>query len=340
MLLLVAREPRSRFEDGLEGKPTRTRIVHSNVSGLGRPQFLDEVDFGAFGKLAETPLMEPRVDRAGAIVSWLALNPRRRSESREASQQRCAAAMTTCFKTWRTLSLFDKSLRLPHGDVVMHVVEEPTTIPGNPPAAVMERWIGSINRHPQARGFYMEPVFEKPEDAGARALTPDELSKTIALQWESIWANVNRYGWAIRFHAEAQGRCSAMLQRINAWIDERERRKRQALTKEIQRGETRRARALRQERIVPRDEVSQLLSRLGARSQFSEDEALTSLSRREFTTALMLGMVAIPMGRYWRYDPVLTIQLPGESIHRLVGHWDSWKVPIDGKLQLATFIHV
>ncbi len=339
MLLLVAKEPRSPSISPEASGRRRTRIVRRANCGIGMPQFLDEVEFGAFGKMSDEILFEPKSDCAGAIVHWLAMNAR--DESREALERRCSAEMPSWFKPWRSINLFDHSLRLPRGRVVMHVVQEPVNVPGNPPAAVMERWVQSINRHPEAVGYYMEPVFERPEDAGARPLTPDQLAVTISAQWDSIWQSVRKFGWALRLHAGVQARAAAFIQAVNDWIDERERIRQRALREEIARGVTQRAKAIQEARRQRREEELQLLNaRLGGRSMMSEDEALSTLSRRQFNTALMLGLVDLPVGRHWRYDPVLTIQLPVESVNRLVGHWDSWNIERDGKKQLATFIHI
>lgn len=353
----------------------RTRIIVPSPVRGNVPEFLDEVPFGALGRLNKGVVKQPRPDHTNDVVRWLALQPRTRD--RRALIEQCVAENAGWFKSWDSVKLADSTLRLPRDEVMMYVVEDPVCVPGDPPPSVIERWELANSLYPQSMGFWMEPFFDFPLKEDAKALTVSELRGSVDEQWDVLFGKVKRWGWAFRLeHAleewlkrrrELQERRLRSEIYINMLLQREQRqlvefaagqiasgavKRRRAMMLEAHRVELMGAEAWVEQRLkfAPPDirrqveEIERDIAKLGdhvrAKGRMTQGQAQSRLTRREFTVAVMLGLVVFPTGRFERRDPILAIQIPGETSLRLVGHWDRWTANVNGSPELCTFVHV
>jgi hypothetical protein len=78
-MLLLERSARTSLSVRNTDRPVRRRtriIVPSPVRG-NVPEYLDEVPFGAFGRLCEGAVQQPKPDHTTDVVRWLAMQSRR-----------------------------------------------------------------------------------------------------------------------------------------------------------------------------------------------------------------------------------------------------------------------
>lgn len=354
----------------------RTRIVAPSAVPGVIPEFLDEVPFNALGRLNEAVVQQPKPEYSTEIIRWLSLQPH--GMERNPLIAECAAKNPEWFKSWDTLTMFDSSLRLPRDEVAVFVVKDPVSIPDDPPRSVRERWDMANLKCPEAPGFYLEPFFDRPTAADAKAVTATDLQNAVDVQWNRLLAKTRHWAWIFRFER-------AVLE----WSERRERRRElklqselylEMLTQKEAVAQSRRPAAQQEVVRVPLDDrlaarrrerrreesdafverqlasmpievrrqvqdIETDLQELGAvvraRGPMRQEEARQTLSRREFNVAVFLGLVSFPgQERFRRYDPLLAIQLPGERGLRLVAHWDRWMANRNGQVQLCTFVHV
>jgi hypothetical protein len=356
----------------------RTRIIVPSPVRGNVPEFLDEVPFGALGRLRKGAVHQPRPDHTTDVGRWLALQSPRVQRSTQILN--CVDEHPGWFKAWSSVKLADSSLRLPKDEVMMYVVEEPTFVPGDPPRSVLERWELAIQMYPQAIGYWMEPFFDFPLDANAKALTLAQLSSSVDEQWDSLFAKARHWGWMFRLeHAVEQWAIRRRERRerrlrselyVEMLLQREQRQLFEFAADRVASGSVGRRRAARnaaleahridlmgaeawiEERLQTADplirrqieemesDIAELGDGVRAKGRMTQDQAQTRLSRREFSVAVMLGLVVFPTGRFERRDPILGIQIPGENVLRLVGHWDRWMATVNGKPELCTFVHV
>ena len=347
MVLLM--EPRSRVRKSSD-KRRRIRVVPSRHSPEGGEKsfLLDEVPFGAFGKLNEAAVHEPKPGATDEIVRWLAAQEE--SASFESLQRKIVTERPAWFTTRASLRLFERSLRLPVGEIVVNIVKDPLVLQDDPPASVLERWDKANFEYPNATSFYIEPIFDRPIDENGVALPLTELQKKVDGQWVAIRRRLWWWGASIRRHeARMRAKEERFMRRLERDALELEMK---AFASGDRFSATTRMRSTLDERIAAfrskqsgggiasPTEVKNVRALLGERPRLSNVQARKMLSRREFGIAASLGLVGFPDIEYLRIDPIAAILIPGETSLRLVGHWDRWEVKINGQLELRTFVHV
>lgn len=376
MLLLTRADEAGGRTARRTGGRERTRIaVPSQVRGVV-PEFLDEVPYGILGRLDRAAVMQPKPEHTTNILRWIALNGAR---DRDETIKACTTENAAWFQPWSTVKLYDRSLRLPADEVAMFVLEEPVHVPGDPPAVILERWLLALQQYPQAKLLYLEPFFDAPAEATAKALTAVELRRAVNEHWDRLFRSARRWSPLFKFERgvmnwlerrqrrqELRLQSEQYLARLREReevtkalkpVPETEPRVRVDLDRRLQ--ERRRAREAaaaevwmrQQSQALPMDlrrqleEIEEDVARLGPellrRGPIAHDTASRTLSRREFNVAVMMGTIVFPVHRYRRYDPLAALELPGEPNKlRLIGHWDQWMAAVDGKMQMCTFTHI
>ena len=292
---------------------TQTKQAHrSSVSSTRADQFTGTKPFARFGEWGE----RVTVARPGTSVRlsrWLALH-RSAAASRRKLWQECQRAKPYFFRHYQIVRLDRPSFFLPAGEVVFDVTENPTQVPDHPPKGVMLRHMEARRAFPEARFFFLQPVFTS--IPYRRLYTAADLREDAVIDQETAEFMARYYGGVFR-GAERTKRFMVALARQSLRLATRVVDAVNCLGAPYERHRIRHR--IRHAEALPAAELESLLGRAGGLGLDDEAQALRS--------ALM------ELRTQFRYDPVLCFELP----HRPGELWfeSHWFVSSAGR----TYVH-
>ena len=267
------------------------------------PVDFDTERFGVCGRWKTDTVLVPRTEQTERLARYLAL----RSGPPEGAWDSAEASLPGCFRAYRVVTLFDRTLVLPAGSVVFQVDDLPVgKLPDDPPDRVYGLISTAILQSPSATFSLLTPVFD----------VPPVLEEPVRLATE---VHLSAMQFQARNEVERHARRWGPLYRFQAWCEEQA-RKREALELAKKEAVKLRNEAREAARALIFVEPERLSPALLAVQQRVRSQLQT---RRQSRAPLMnpdeLGQV---LGRLRRFDPIVVFADPNTpSSLRMVAHW-------------------
>ena len=166
------------------------RVRPSCLSNVSAGPFADAKPFARFGAWGERVTVA-RTGTCLRLAHWMALH-RQESSSYSELWQRCQQAKPALFRHYQIVRLDRPSFFLPAGDVVFDVSENPTQVPDHPPKGVMLRHLEALETFPNARFYFLQPVFTSVPHR--RLYTADDLREDAAIDRDNAIFAARLYG--------------------------------------------------------------------------------------------------------------------------------------------------